>query len=221
MLVSFPEQICYDRSLGTAEIVCPGCRERVVADVHETLTGAASVGRCRLCGFFAALPGALTLTKPDDQRFLASDSHPPQAAQFIAVAGSPYEMARVGGVFEFTKERALLAAIAIALKWHRSRVLWSRTIFVIVAAFILGFILVAVAVVNGLPWLAYLVMAGLFVAVFLFHRRLIRLRTLAEVKTRVSRFTSHFGVSLDQLVQAGFHDGGDFKVAAQFLRSCF
>jgi Flp pilus assembly protein TadB len=88
-------------------------------------------------------------------------------------------------------------------------------------AFILGFVLVAVAVVNGLPWLAYLVIVALFIGVFLFHRRLIRLRTQADMAERVLRFTKHFGVSLDQLVQAGLRDGGDFKMAAQFLRSCF
>jgi hypothetical protein len=221
MLVWFPEEIRYDRSLGTAEIVCPGCRERVVADVHEKLKASDRVGRCRLCGFFAALPDAMALTKADGEQFLAADGHPPQVPQFVALAGSPYEVDRAGGVFEFTKERALLAAIAIALKWHRPRVLWSRTIFVVVAAFILGFILVAVAVVNSLPWLASLVMAALCIAVFLFHRRLIRLRTVAEMKERVSRFSKHFGIRVDQLVQAGLRDGGDFKMAAQFLRSCF
>lgn len=60
---------------------------------------------------------------------------------------------------------------------------------------------------------------ALFVGVFFFHRRLIRLRTLAEMRERVSCFISHFGVSLDQLVQAGLRDGGDFRMAAQFLKS--
>jgi len=221
MLVWFPEKIRYDRSPGAVEIVCPGCREPVVADVHEKLKGAGRVGRCRLCGFFASLPDSLALTEADTQRFLASTPHPPQAAPFIAVAGSPHEIARAGGVLELTKEQALLAAVAITLKWHRPRVSWSRTIFVIIAAVVLGFGLVAVAAIYGLPWLAYLVMAALFLAVFFIHRRLVRLRALAEMKPRVSRFTSHFGVSLDGLVQAGLKDGGDFKAAAHFLRSYF
>jgi hypothetical protein len=188
MLVWLPEHIRYDCSVGTAEIVCPGCRERVVADVHEKLRGAGRIGRCRLCGFFAALPEALTLTKADDQQFLASDSHPPQAVQFIALTGSPYEVTRGGGVFEFSRERALLAAIAISLKWHRPRVFWSRTIFGIVAACISGFALVAVAVISSLPWLAYVFIAAISLVVFLLHRRLIRLRAQADMKTRVSRF---------------------------------
>jgi hypothetical protein len=221
MLVWLPEKIRYDRSLGTVEIVCPGCRERVVADVHEKLKGPGSVGRCRLCGFFAALPDSVSLMESDGQRFLSSVSHPPQAVQFIVLAGSPYAVDRAGGEFEVTRERALLAAIVIALKWHRPLVFWSRTIFVIIAAFILGFALVAVAVIKGLPWLAFLVITALILGVFFFHRRLIRLRTSAEMKERVSRFMSHFGITIEELAHAGLHDNGDFKMAARFLRSCF
>jgi hypothetical protein len=221
MLVWFPEEIRYDRSLGTVEFICPGCRERVVADVHEKLKAKNSVGRCRLCGFFAELPDTMAFSKADSQQFLAVDEHPPKVPQFVALAGSPYEVDRAGGVFEFTRERALLAAIAIALKWHRPRVFWSRTIFAIIAAFVLGFVLVAVAVVSGLPWLAFIVMAGFFIGVFLLHRRLVRLRTLAETKERVLRFLRHYQVSQQQLVQAGLRDGGDFKMAAQFLSSYF
>jgi hypothetical protein len=221
MVVWLPEKIRYNRSVGTAEIICAGCRERIVADVHEKLDSAGRVGRCRLCGFIASLPDSLPLSESNEERFLVSASTPPQAAPFIVVAASPYEVARSGGMVEFTKERAMLAAIAIALKWHRPRVFWSRTIFVIIAAVILDFIVVAVPVARGLALLAYLVTGVLFVGVFQFHRRLIRIRTVAEVKTRVSNFTSHFGVSLKDVVQAGMRDGGDFKMAAQFMRSCF
>ena len=192
-----------------------------MADVHGKLKGTGRVARCRLCGLFASLPDSVPLTKVDDLRFLASSSLPPQAAHFIVVYSSPYEMNRRGGTLEFTKERAMLSAIVIALKWHRPRVFWSRTIFVIIAAFILGFILGGIAAANELPWLAYLVTGVLILGVYSFHRRLIRLRTLGEMKDRVSRFTTHFGVSLDGLIQAGLRDGGDFRTASQFLRACF
>lgn len=221
MFFWFPEPIRYERRVGTAEIVCPGCRERVVADLHEKLKSAGKVGRCRLCGFFAALPDEIPLTKAQGEQSLATDSHPPQVSQFVAIAGSAYEVARAGGTFEFTRERALLAAIAISLHWHRPRVFWSRTIFMIVAAVIVGFVLVAAAAINGLPWLAYLVMCSLFLGVFFTHRHLISRRTEADMKERVSRFTNHFKISIHQLVEAGSRDGGDLKKAAQFLSRYF
>jgi len=221
MTVWFPEEIRYERTEGAVEIVCPGCRERVVADVHKKIKDTGRVGRCRLCGFFASLPDSLPPTDADDQQFLVSSALLPLTAPFVAVAGSPYENDRSGGMLEFTKERALLAAIVIALKWHRTRVFWTRTIFLIIAAVIMGFILGGIAFFTGLPWLAYLSMGVLFLGVFYFHRRLIMIRTFGDVKTCVSRFTGHFGVSLDGLVQAGFRDGGDFKTASHFLRRFF
>lgn len=220
MLVLLSEAIRYDSSVGTTEIACPGCRESVVADVHEKLKGVGRVGRCRLCGFLAVLPVALPLTNSAEEQYLATNSQVSDVAEFITLSGSPYELACAGGEFTFTKERALLAAIAVSLAWHRPRVLWSRTIFVIIAAFVLGLILVAIAVVSGMPGLAYFVMAALFIGVFLFHHRLVRLRTLADVSKRVTRFRKHFGVSVESLVKVGLNDGGDFQSAAQFLKKC-
>ncbi|MBL9127454.1 MAG: hypothetical protein JNL97_07405 [Verrucomicrobiales bacterium] len=220
MIVWFPEEIRYDLSIGTVEIVCPGCRERVVADVHERSKGAGRVGRCRVCGFFGALPEGMVMAGASGGRFLAKGAEVPQVAPFVALAGSAHEIHRSGGGFEFTKERALLAAVAIALKWHRPRVFRTRTLFCIAGAVVLGSVLVAASIEMGVPWVAFLAMGGLFVGVLMLHRALVRRRAQAEVGERVTRFSEHFGVPVERLVEVGRKDGGDFGEAARFLRMC-
>jgi predicted RNA-binding Zn-ribbon protein involved in translation (DUF1610 family) len=218
MVIWFPEPIRYGHSVGAVEIVCPGCREQVVADVHEKTKSSGKVGRCRLCGFFAALPDSFAPVTTDDRRFLSPNSQPAQVAPFVTVIGSPYEAILTGGTFQFTKELALLGAIAITLKWQRERVFWSRTIFAIILACVIGFILVAVAVATDLAWLAYPAIAGCVIGVIVLHGRLVSARVRRDLRTRVENFTTHFGVSTDDLVRTGIRESGDFKVAGGWLR---
>lgn len=212
-----PENLRFGRQSGTAEIECSGCRTQVEVDVYATVKSRRDVGVCRVCGFPSLVAGDATADSADGAVRASGRKHA-QSSPFVTVYGSAYEVAALDESLVFTPERAFLAGTAITLKRHRPEVFWSRTLPAIVVVIILCFALAAISAAFDLPWLAGVGVLALTYGLLSFHRRLIDLRTYADVRPRLSEFNKRFEIAEEEMTHAGLAGRGDFRMAARFLR---